>query len=277
VTISGSSSALVGGTEAGSVSASEGEGRTAVEDDVAIGIEVSEAIMLSSRLACSRTSLSSCASGAKRLEVVTTAEAVVERDDGTGDEGQERARRRLRDERRAWEQAPWALQVAPSGAVYVASQDFNAIVVFLNATASLVSSSAGMASSSGLASSTASLPASSAVSPTSGGGVVSLSSSQVASVSSVGALSSSVAASTAQTGGSSSSSGLSHGAIAGIVIGSVVGALLLCLLAMLCVRSLTSNRQKKAADTESASQQRSYDRQLGRDESRGGELEMTDA
>jgi hypothetical protein len=78
----------VGGTEAGSGSASVSEGRTAVEGDVAIRIEGSDAIMLSSRLACSTTS--SCVSGAKRLDVVTTAEAVVERDDGTGDEGQER-------------------------------------------------------------------------------------------------------------------------------------------------------------------------------------------
>ena len=32
-------------------------------------------------------------------------------------------------------QAPWGIQVAPSGAVYVASQDFDAIIIFLNASA----------------------------------------------------------------------------------------------------------------------------------------------
>ena len=70
---------------AGADSKAVSEGRAAGEDDVAMRIEGSDAIM-SSPLACSAAPSSSCASGAKRLDVVTTAEAEVERDEeDTGD------------------------------------------------------------------------------------------------------------------------------------------------------------------------------------------------
>jgi hypothetical protein len=88
--VAGGGTVLAGGTAAGSESA--GEGRAAGEDDVAMRIEGWFAIV-STRLACSAASSLSCASGAKRLEVVTTAETDVERDgEDTGDDGQERAR-----------------------------------------------------------------------------------------------------------------------------------------------------------------------------------------
>ena len=88
---------FVGSTGVGSASLCEG--RTAGEDDVAIGTESFDAIV-SSWLACSAASLSSCASGAKELgEEVATAAAGAVLIEGTGDEGQERARRRLRERR----------------------------------------------------------------------------------------------------------------------------------------------------------------------------------
>jgi hypothetical protein len=91
-------SALVGCTGIGCASLCEG--RAAVEDDVAIGNKGWDAIV-SSWLACSAASSSSCASGAKALGevVVGTAAAVVILIEGTGDDGQERARRRLRERR----------------------------------------------------------------------------------------------------------------------------------------------------------------------------------
>ena len=81
----GGGAAQAGG--AGADSEAVGEGRAAGEDDVAMRIEGSDAIM-SSPLACSAAPSSSCASGAKRLDVWTAAEAEVERDEeDTGDDG----------------------------------------------------------------------------------------------------------------------------------------------------------------------------------------------
>ena len=84
---------------AGVGSASLCEGWAAVEDDVAIGTEGFDAIV-SSWLAWSAASLSSCARGAKELgEVVATAVTDGSFIEGTGEDGQERARRRLREQR----------------------------------------------------------------------------------------------------------------------------------------------------------------------------------